>query len=753
MRRMYLWGSIGLLVILVGSGWLYVRAQGVPFTDIQDHKFRDDIVILYNRGVVSGYTDGTFRPDATINRAEFLKILMRSIFGEAETTVTVKNCFADFGGEEQWYWRYACAAKEQGIVGGYPDGRFLGEKNVNLVEALKMVARVYDIEIPVTSTNLSWYQPYIKLAEQRNVFVFLPSDPSHLLTRAEMAALIVRFNNVVGEEEETVEVFEPVIFNRRSTVPVRTPSIDLGEPVRHAAMRIEQLSIADRNVSEGAQNIPLLRFRAVAGRQDVSVTSLIFEAASGSLQTATNYRLFYTDGGPIVPVPGFGKMQGDRLVFAPVDLPLEDGFEKTFEIRGDLMQDPSESLLALRFALSDPQYIHAVGRMDGRELTGITTDNVRCALSYSICWVEAFTAAPSRVTISAKGNLFVTAGSVPARSRQLLLGENAGPLLTLHFRAEEEDIEVRTLAIEGLSGSFDALDIVLGSLTFRAYRSGCAPVSNDRACAAFPAGSFIIAREGEMDIEIWGNLKADIAGGISGETASLSLSASIGTSHAVEAWGRASDRDLTQNDGDSSGDGEIFIGRQAAGTNVSLTGPTHDTVAARLDDVRQMNPDPDGTIVPLGIYPIGQFSFHAAPHDNRQGGLNRVRIRDLTFQVAAVNTTINQQSFTLHRKDNPSVSVSCTADGTTGTITVACADLEESVLTPNLSPGQSLTLVLQADITHVQVAGGSSSLQVRLYPVNDRAEVGALQWDDEETTFQWVDMEEGIVQSTAYRTP
>ncbi len=54
-----------------------------PFTDIDGHWAEDYIVQLYTEGIVSGYPDNTFRPDQEITRAETLKIALER-FGLAE---------------------------------------------------------------------------------------------------------------------------------------------------------------------------------------------------------------------------------------------------------------------------------------------------------------------------------------------------------------------------------------------------------------------------------------------------------------------------------------------------------------------------------------------------------------------------------------------------------------------------------------------------------------------------------------------
>lgn len=51
-------------------------------TDIVNHQYRESIQYLYDHDVVEGYTDGTFGPDREINRAEIMKIILKSHLGE-----------------------------------------------------------------------------------------------------------------------------------------------------------------------------------------------------------------------------------------------------------------------------------------------------------------------------------------------------------------------------------------------------------------------------------------------------------------------------------------------------------------------------------------------------------------------------------------------------------------------------------------------------------------------------------------------
>ncbi len=92
------------------------------FTDVR-HTRSDaaGIAYVYSRGIVGGYTDGTFRPDGTINRAEFAKIA--SLFfwgGEKRYPDMCNTVHFDDVPRTAWFFHYVCSAKDQAIVEGYP---------------------------------------------------------------------------------------------------------------------------------------------------------------------------------------------------------------------------------------------------------------------------------------------------------------------------------------------------------------------------------------------------------------------------------------------------------------------------------------------------------------------------------------------------------------------------------------------------------------------------------------------------------
>lgn len=104
-------------------------------TDIEGHWAKDYINQLYNDYVVSGYDDGRFGPDDNVTRAQIVKI---ALLGFDQEISSGANIFSDLLSSE-WYYDYVLSASELGIVSGYSDNTFRPDNPVTRAEALKII--------------------------------------------------------------------------------------------------------------------------------------------------------------------------------------------------------------------------------------------------------------------------------------------------------------------------------------------------------------------------------------------------------------------------------------------------------------------------------------------------------------------------------------------------------------------------------------------------------------------------------------
>ncbi len=116
------------------------------FSDIYSSPYLFAISEFEQNGIINGYPDGTFRPEANIKRAEFVKILLEATDFDGSVDSNVSLPFSDVD-ESQWYAPYVKEAYRLGVVNGYPDGTFRPNANINIAEAYKIVmATFFNVE-------------------------------------------------------------------------------------------------------------------------------------------------------------------------------------------------------------------------------------------------------------------------------------------------------------------------------------------------------------------------------------------------------------------------------------------------------------------------------------------------------------------------------------------------------------------------------------------------------------------------------
>jgi len=146
--------------------------------DIKGNKYEIAIRWMAEKSIISGYPDGSFKPEGNLNRAELMKImsLTYSLANpefdfEAQRASYDVACFSDIE-PGKWYTPYVCYGKAMGIVQGFPDGQFKPERAVTKVEALKIVLNSLDMSVALQATDNyfqdtdlnAWYAPYIQFA-------------------------------------------------------------------------------------------------------------------------------------------------------------------------------------------------------------------------------------------------------------------------------------------------------------------------------------------------------------------------------------------------------------------------------------------------------------------------------------------------------------------------------------------------------------------------------------------------------------
>jgi len=172
--------------------------ETVSFEDVSDHWSAESITVFLKLGVVNGYEDGMFKPNANITRGEFAAIVVR-IFNIGIGELSDAS-FKDI--DENWAKDAILALASNGIINGYEDGTFRAKANITRAEMIAIISRIINLQtVQGTSSNTfndiddSWNKEQLEAAAKAGVIngvgegLFAPDKNS---TRAEALTVLLR---------------------------------------------------------------------------------------------------------------------------------------------------------------------------------------------------------------------------------------------------------------------------------------------------------------------------------------------------------------------------------------------------------------------------------------------------------------------------------------------------------------------------------------------------------------------------------
>src|SRR5665648_660080 len=119
-----------------------VNAYASSASDIEGHWAMDTIQNWIDQGAVKGYEDGTFRPEDSISRAEFMS-LVNGIF---EYIATTNTAFTDVEADA-WYANAVGKASAAGYITGYPDGTIRPDSPISREEAASILVKINQLVV------------------------------------------------------------------------------------------------------------------------------------------------------------------------------------------------------------------------------------------------------------------------------------------------------------------------------------------------------------------------------------------------------------------------------------------------------------------------------------------------------------------------------------------------------------------------------------------------------------------------------
>ncbi|MDG0810532.1 S-layer homology domain-containing protein [Cohnella rhizosphaerae] len=171
------------------------------------HWAADSIRKAAGLGIITGYKDGTFKPDREVSRAEFIAMLARAL--KLPTDGASAVTFADAGSIASWAQPYVAQAAQNGLITGFADGTFRPLATINRAELSALLVRASGLQVPsdVEASSLSfndvdqipkWAVRYAAIAVDKGLLQGVSGnrfDATGIVTRAQAAVAIMRLLN------------------------------------------------------------------------------------------------------------------------------------------------------------------------------------------------------------------------------------------------------------------------------------------------------------------------------------------------------------------------------------------------------------------------------------------------------------------------------------------------------------------------------------------------------------------------------
>ncbi len=198
---------LSLLLVFASSVTAFAdQADNTAMNDIQGTKYEKAVKTLAEKGILSGFEDGSFRPGEVITRAQAC-IAVVKVLGIEDKVLkgASESGFKDLSG---YTWAKASInyAAANGIVAGYGNGAFKPGQAVSYAEitAMLMNALGYTAE----TLSGSWPNNYLNKANELGLFKLSDLDSSALdlskgASRGDVALLLSTTWDKIEEKEET----------------------------------------------------------------------------------------------------------------------------------------------------------------------------------------------------------------------------------------------------------------------------------------------------------------------------------------------------------------------------------------------------------------------------------------------------------------------------------------------------------------------------------------------------------------------
>lgn len=193
-----------LIALVCAAAMFAINLTTMAFSDTSGHWAENDINEMTAAGYLDGYPDGTFLPDKSVSRAEFLKIITLR-YGITQN-VNGHMLWGDVRADD-WYSGYSAAGL---LIPEYTDGNLYPSEPLQRYEAALALLMIYGIDYEDNTSNSAMYMgDYDEYASDAGLTALISAaidsgimngkdngfEPYDHLTRAEFCTLLNRLKN------------------------------------------------------------------------------------------------------------------------------------------------------------------------------------------------------------------------------------------------------------------------------------------------------------------------------------------------------------------------------------------------------------------------------------------------------------------------------------------------------------------------------------------------------------------------------
>lgn len=171
--------------------------KSLKFNDVSENYWgKNSIKKLADKGIVKGYSDGTFKPYKDITRGEFISLVNKSFGFSKKSSVKFKDVLSD-----SWCYDAISVAVGEGYTKGYPDGTFRPNAKMSRAEAATFLTRIFmktnsdkvESRVDFKDNLPEWAKDSIDYVVEKGYMKGYPDgtfQANKSITRAEVCSLI-----------------------------------------------------------------------------------------------------------------------------------------------------------------------------------------------------------------------------------------------------------------------------------------------------------------------------------------------------------------------------------------------------------------------------------------------------------------------------------------------------------------------------------------------------------------------------------